>query len=87
MAEIRDGDASFGWGRAAPTLVGIAAIVGIAYWCEHAYRRWLKEIHPLAGHRARMQRMSTGYRSKKSNASEFVRLINDVLDEVARAAR
>jgi hypothetical protein len=85
MSETRDQDASVGWASVAPTLVGIAAMVGIAYWCDRAYRRWLDEIHPLAGHRARMVRMSTGYQSKKAGVFEVVQFINDVLDEVNRA--
>ena len=84
MPEIRDPDASVGWTSVAPTLVGIAAMVGIAYWCDRAYRRWVDGISPLAGHRARVVRMSKSYHSKKAGVFEVVQFVNDVLDEVDR---
>jgi hypothetical protein len=66
-------------------LIGVAALTGIAYACDRIYLRWLHENHPLAEHRARMQRMSTGYRRKRANVSEVVGIVADVLVEVARA--
>jgi hypothetical protein len=85
MAEIRDVDASIRWVNAVPTLISVAAVVGIAYWCDRTYRRWLRESHPLAAHRARVERLKTGYRSKRANVTEVVQVISDVLVEVARA--
>jgi hypothetical protein len=66
-------------------LIGVAALTGIAYACERVYLRWLHENHPLAEHRARMQRVSTGYRRKRVNVGEVVGIVADVLVEVARA--
>ena len=85
MAEIRDVDTSIRWVNAVPTLIGVAAVIGIAYWGERTYRRWLKESHPLAEPRARLERAKTGYRRRWANVTEVAQVISDVLDEVARA--
>jgi hypothetical protein len=85
MAETRDVDASIGWVSAGPLLVSAAAMVGIAYWCDRTYRRWLRENDPLAEQRARVERLTTGYRRKRANVSEVVQFISDVLIEVSRA--
>ena len=66
-------------------LIGVAALTGIAYACDRIYLRWLHENHPLAEHRARMQRMSTGYQRKRASVGEVVGIVADVLVEVARA--
>ena len=66
-------------------LVGVAILTGIAYACERIYLRWLHENHPLAEHRARMQRVSTGYRRHRVNVGEVIGIVADVLVEVARA--
>ena len=49
MAELRVADASFRRFNTAATLIIFAAVVGIAFGYEGAYRRWLKENDPLAG--------------------------------------
>ena len=68
------------------TLVGVAALMSIAYLGDRIYRRWLHENHPLAEHRARMARMSTGYRRKRAGLKELIDIVDDVLVEVARAS-
>jgi hypothetical protein len=86
MAEIRDGDA---WTRrfnAVGTLLIVAAVIGLPYACERAYRRWSKENDPLAGLRARLQHERTRYRESRANVTDMGRLIIDVLAEIERAA-
>jgi hypothetical protein len=68
------------------TLIGLAALIGVAYASDRIYLRWLHENHPLAEHRARMRRMSTGYQRKRSGLKEVIDIVADVLVEVARAA-
>jgi hypothetical protein len=86
MSETRGVDGSIGRINAGPMILSLAAMVGIAYWCDRTYRRWLKENHPLAEHRARVDRLTTGYQRKRTNITEVVQVICDVLIEVARAA-
>jgi hypothetical protein len=69
----------------AATLIGVAAAVGIAYRCDRAYARWLRETRPLAGTRARLDRARTGLRASRANVSEMAEVIADVLIEVERA--
>jgi uncharacterized protein YneF (UPF0154 family) len=67
------------------TLIGVAALMGVAYVCDRIYLRWLHENHPLAEHRARMRRMSTGYQRQRTNLKDVYDIVTDVLVEVARA--
>lgn len=67
------------------TLIGVGALLGAAYLCDRTYRRWLKENHPFAEHRARMRRLSTGYQRKRDNVKEVVDVVLDILIEVTRA--
>ena len=66
-------------------LIGVVALTGVAYACDRIYLRWLRENHPLAEHRARMRRMSNGYRRQQANVKDVLDFVNDVLAEVARA--
>jgi hypothetical protein len=84
MAEIRDFDASIRWFNAIVVLTVGVAMIAIAYVCDRAYRRWLREQHPLAGPRARVVRVKTDYRERRAGVSEIVQFIGEVLDEVAR---
>jgi uncharacterized protein YneF (UPF0154 family) len=84
MADIRDVNTPLGV-SVGTTLICVATVMGVAYLCDRTYRRWLRENHPLAEHRARMRRLSTGYQRKRSNVKEVVEVIADVLVEVARA--
>jgi hypothetical protein len=84
MADIRDVDVPIG-GNVGTTLIGAAALIGVAYLCDRVYRKWLRESHPLAEHRARMRRLSTGYQRKRSNVKDVLDVVADVLVEVARA--
>ena len=85
MDETWEVDAPTSWVDSLPTLVSVAAVIGIAFWLERTYRRWLTEGHPLAGHRARLARLKTGYRGHRANLTEVAQFISDVLDEIARA--
>ena len=85
MTEIRDADASNTWFSAIAMLTVGAAMVAIAYAGDRVYRRWLRENHPHAGPRARVVRLRTDYRERRANVTEVVQVINEVLDEVARA--
>ena len=67
------------------TLIGVAALVGVAYVCDRIYLRWLHENHPLAEHRVRMLRMATGYQRHRTNLKDVYDIVTDVLVEVARA--
>ena len=84
MADVRDEEGPIG-ANVATTLIGVAAFIGVVYVCDRTYRKWLNENHPLAEHRARMRRLSTGYQRKRSNAREVLDVVADVLSEVARA--
>jgi hypothetical protein len=80
-----DVDASIRWVNAVPTLIAVAAVVGITYWGDRTYRRWLKESHPLTEHRARLDRLKTSYRVRRAGLTEVAQFIGEVLDEIARA--
>jgi hypothetical protein len=85
MTETRDADASITWFGAIAALTAGAAIVAIAYAGDRVYRAWLRENHPLAGPRARVVHLRTDYRQRRANVTEVVQVINEVLDEIARA--
>jgi hypothetical protein len=85
MGEPRDSDDSIQWVNAGITIAGMTAAVVVVWMCDRAYRRWLRENHLLAGHRARMVRFKTGYRSKRIDVTDVAQLVADVLVEVARA--
>jgi hypothetical protein len=87
VVEIREEDASISWVDAVPTLIGVAAVLGIAWWGERTYRRWLKENHPLADTRARLEGVKTGYRRRRANLTEVAQLIGDILDEIGLAMK
>jgi hypothetical protein len=85
MAEIRDADA---WARrfnAVATLLIVAAVIGLPYACDRAYRRWSKENDPLAGLRARLEHQRTRYRESRANVTDVAGVIIDVLAEIDRA--
>jgi hypothetical protein len=85
MAEIRDADA---WTRrfnAVATFLIVAAVIGLPYACDRAYRRWSKENDPLAGLRARLEHERTRFRERRANVTDVVQVISDVLVEVDRA--
>ena len=85
MASMRDVDGPVGVNVGA-TLISVGALLGVAYLCDRTYRKWLRENHPFAEHRARMRRLSTGYQRKRANIEEVVDVIVDVLIAVAREA-
>jgi hypothetical protein len=85
MAEIRDADA---WARrfnAVATLLIVAAVIGLPYACDRAYRRWSKKNDPLAGLRARLEHERTRYRESRANVTDVGRVIIDVLAEIDQA--
>jgi hypothetical protein len=63
----------------------LAAVVGIAYWFDRAYRRWWKVNHPFAEPIARIERMGTNYRERRANLAEVVQVIGEILAEIPRA--
>jgi hypothetical protein len=65
----------------------IAVVVGVAYRLDRTYARWLTRMSPLTEPRERAVRLRDGYRVRRATASEFAHLINDFMDEVARARR
>ena len=85
MAEIRDADVSSTRFSVVATLIFCAAVVGIACACDKTYRRWLKENHPFAGPRARLERLSADYQERRANVTEVAQVIGSALDEVAPA--
>ncbi|MGH2578495.1 MAG: hypothetical protein ACRDG9_12225, partial [Actinomycetota bacterium] len=85
MAEIRDADAWIRRFSAVATLLILAAVIGLPYACDRAYRRWSKENDPFAGLRARLEQQRTRYRESRANVTDLVRVIGDVLVEVDRA--
>ena len=85
MADIRDADAWIRRSSAVATVLISAAVIGIPYVCDRAYRRWWKENHPLAGHRARLERTRTGYQDRRADVTKVAQVISDVLVEVHRA--
>ena len=78
-------EASLRRSSTAVTLVICAAVVGIPYVCERAYRRWLKATNPLAELLASLERLGTSYRQKRSDMTELAEVAAIVLGEVARA--
>jgi hypothetical protein len=85
MAEIRDADAWIRRSSAVATALIFAAVIGIPYACDRAYRRWLKANDPVAGLRARLERTRIGYQERRANVTEVAQVISDVLVEVHRA--
>ncbi len=85
MAQIRDADASVRRFNAVATLILCAAVIGIPYACDRAYRRWSRENDLLAGPRARLARARTDYQDRRTNVSEVAQDISSVLVEIARA--
>ena len=63
MAEFQVADASLRRFNAAVTIIVCIAVVGLAYWYERAYRRWVEHQHPFAAPRARLERARTTYRA------------------------
>lgn len=85
MAEIRDADAWIRRFSGVATLLILAAVIGVPYVCDRAYRRWSKENDPFAGLRARLEHERTRNRERLANVTDVARVISDVLVEVDRA--
>jgi hypothetical protein len=73
MAEFQVTDASLRRLNAAATIIVAAAVVGLAYWYERAYRRWGEQQHPFAAPRARLERARTTYRDRRALVTELAR--------------
>jgi hypothetical protein len=73
MAEFQMADTSSRRLNAAVTIIACAAVVGLAYWYERAHRRWVKQQHPLAAPRARLERARTTYRDRRALVTELAR--------------
>lgn len=87
MDETRDADAAIRRFSTVSSVLIFGAVVTIAYRCDRAYRQWVREISPLASHRARLERMRTAYGEKRANATEVTQFIGGVFDEIDRATR
>jgi hypothetical protein len=85
MGEMTAADASTRRLIAAATLLLCAAVVAIPYWSGRAYRRWMKENHPLARPRAGLERMGTSYEAKRANVDDATEVVGIVLAEISRA--
>ena len=59
--------------NAAVTVIACASVVGLAYWYERAHRRWVKQQHPFAAPRARLERARTTYRDRRTLVTELAR--------------
>jgi hypothetical protein len=73
MAEFQAADASLRRLNAAVTIIACAAVVGLAYRYERAHRRWVKQQHPFAAPRARLDRARTTYRDRRALVTELAR--------------
>jgi hypothetical protein len=75
------------------TLAAVAAVVGLAIRLDRRYTRtygrWLTDISPLTGPRARVVRFKTTYRRRKLDATDIGQLVNELWEEIdlARALR
>ena len=65
----------------------LAVVVGVAYRIDRAYERWLNKMSPLTRPRERAVQLRDSYRVRRASTTEFAQLINDLMDEVARARR
>ena len=85
MAEIPDADVWIRRFGVVATPLIFAAVIGIPYVCDRAYRRWLKANDPFAVLWDSFGRARTGYQVKRDNMTEVAQAISDVLAEVERA--
>ncbi len=85
MSEFRVAEGSSSWVTKAATVTVQAAMVGIGYRLDRAYRLWLSDISPLTGPRARAEHMRIGYRERRADVSDGALVMIAVLDEIARA--
>jgi hypothetical protein len=69
------------------TVAAIAAVIGIMYVCDRAYRRWLKGTSPLTAPRARVEHMKAGYRDRRETVGDVAEIIGAVVSEVEGRAR
>jgi hypothetical protein len=67
------------------TVIGMAALVAVAYRLDRDLSRWLSEHHPLAGYRRRVAGVKTDLHEKRTTVTEDAELVGDVLLEIARA--
>jgi hypothetical protein len=75
MAEFQLPVASMRRLDVAATIIVCAAVVGLAYWYEHAYRRWARQHHPFAGPRARLDRTRATYWEQRAFMTELAQAI------------
>ena len=71
----------------AVAIASMAAVVAVAYRIDRAYSRWMTRVNPLTTPREWVAHLRTGYRVRREDAFEFTQVINELLDEVARARR
>jgi len=85
MDKIRDANGSVRRLSAVTTIIIYAAVIGIPYVGDRAYRRWSNKNRLFVGPRARVERLRTGYQQKRANVSDVAQVIGGVIAEVARA--
>ncbi|HET6713697.1 MAG TPA: hypothetical protein VFI59_08310 [Actinomycetota bacterium] len=85
MSQIEFDDAVSKRFEEVATIVAFVTVIGIAYACERAYRRWTTEINPLTAPRARVEHMRTDYRGKRETVSDVAEIIGAVFGEVGDA--
>jgi hypothetical protein len=75
MAEFQVADASLRRLNAAVTVIVCAAAVGVAYWYERAWRRWVEQHDPFAAPRARFEHAKSTYRGRRALVAELGQII------------
>jgi hypothetical protein len=75
MVEIQVPDVSMRQLEVAATIVLCAAVAGLAYWYEHAYRRWAAQHDPFAAPRARLELMRANFREGRAFMTELARVV------------
>jgi hypothetical protein len=87
MIEQRDNESDPGRIALAAAVIISAAAIVVIFRGDRAYQRWLAGISPFARPRAGLKRYRTDFQRRRSSVIEVGRLINDVLNQVAEAAR
>jgi len=75
MTGFRVADASSRRLDVAATITLFAAVAGLAYWYERAYRRWAAHQDPFAATRARLARTRITYQERRALVTDLARVI------------
>jgi len=85
MSELREQDAPAAPLGLLPGVLCMAAVVGIAYWGDRKWRRWVRKDHAIGDLVDSAVAVANRYREKRANALEVVSVFGEVVAEVARA--